>query len=37
VPFYVLWKIPLYLAFLVRGRHARWDRTSRPPGAPVAR
>ena len=39
VPAYVLWKIPLYLSFLVRGRHKTWDRTQRkgegpPPGAP---
>jgi cellulose synthase/poly-beta-1,6-N-acetylglucosamine synthase-like glycosyltransferase len=29
VPLYVLWKLPIYLAFIVRGRHRRWDRTSR--------
>jgi cellulose synthase/poly-beta-1,6-N-acetylglucosamine synthase-like glycosyltransferase len=29
VPLYVLWKIPLYLAFIVRGKHKSWDRTQR--------
>ena len=29
VPFYVLWKMPLYLGFFLRGRHKRWERTSR--------
>jgi cellulose synthase/poly-beta-1,6-N-acetylglucosamine synthase-like glycosyltransferase len=29
VPFYVLWKMPLYLGFFLRGRHGRWERTSR--------
>jgi cellulose synthase/poly-beta-1,6-N-acetylglucosamine synthase-like glycosyltransferase len=32
VPLYVLWKLPLYLAFFLRGRHRRWDRTRRPSG-----
>lgn len=30
VPFYVLWKIPLYLAFLVK-RQTKWVRTDRDP------
>jgi hypothetical protein len=34
VPLYVLWKLPLYLAFVLRGRHRRWDRTSRPSRRP---
>jgi len=29
VPLYVLWKIPLYLGFFLRGRHRHWERTSR--------
>jgi hypothetical protein len=29
IPVYVLWKIPLYLGLLVRGRHKSWDRTQR--------
>jgi cellulose synthase/poly-beta-1,6-N-acetylglucosamine synthase-like glycosyltransferase len=29
VPLYVLWKLPLYLGFFLRGRHPQWERTSR--------
>ncbi len=29
VPAYVLWKIPLYLGFALRGRHKTWERTAR--------
>jgi cellulose synthase/poly-beta-1,6-N-acetylglucosamine synthase-like glycosyltransferase len=29
VPFYVLWKIPLYLSFLARRRHHAWERAER--------
>ena len=29
VPFYVLWKIPLYFTFLFRGKHKVWERTRR--------
>jgi cellulose synthase/poly-beta-1,6-N-acetylglucosamine synthase-like glycosyltransferase len=29
IPFYVLWKIPLYLALLVGGRQKKWERTAR--------
>ncbi len=28
-PLYVFWKIPLYLSYLIRGRHKTWDRTER--------
>ena len=28
-PLYVLWKMPLYLGFFLRGRHGHWERTSR--------
>ena len=31
IPFYVLWKIPLYLTYLVRGRQQTWERTDRVP------
>ncbi|HKP60184.1 MAG TPA: glycosyltransferase family 2 protein [Polyangiales bacterium] len=31
IPFYVLWKIPLYFTFFARGRHTRWERTERKP------
>lgn len=31
IPLYAAWKIPLYLAFLVRGRHRTWERTERQP------
>ena len=30
VPLYMLWKIPLYLGFFLRGRHRQWERTARP-------
>jgi hypothetical protein len=29
IPLYVLWKIPLYLSLLVKGKHRSWDRTRR--------
>jgi hypothetical protein len=29
VPFYVLWKIPLYLSLVVSGKHKTWERTAR--------
>jgi hypothetical protein len=29
VPFYVLWKIPLYFTFFLRGKHKVWERTKR--------
>jgi cellulose synthase/poly-beta-1,6-N-acetylglucosamine synthase-like glycosyltransferase len=29
IPLYVLWKIPLYLSFFVRGKHKTWERTQR--------
>lgn len=29
IPRYVLWKLPLYFSFLVRGRHGTWERTDR--------
>jgi hypothetical protein len=29
LPFYILWKVPLYLSFLVRGRRGEWERTER--------
>ncbi len=28
-PFYIAWKIPLYVGLLVRGKHASWERTAR--------
>jgi hypothetical protein len=39
VPFYVFWKLPLYLSFVTRGKHKSWDRTRRqgepaPPEPP---
>jgi cellulose synthase/poly-beta-1,6-N-acetylglucosamine synthase-like glycosyltransferase len=30
IPFYVLWKLPLYALMLVKGRHRTWERTARP-------
>lgn len=30
IPFYVLWKLPLYALMLVKGRHKTWERTARP-------
>src|SRR6185436_14653640 len=29
VPFYVLWKIPLYFTFFLKGKHKTWERTRR--------
>jgi cellulose synthase/poly-beta-1,6-N-acetylglucosamine synthase-like glycosyltransferase len=29
VPLYVLWKIPLYFTFFLRGKHKEWERTKR--------
>lgn len=29
VPIYVLWKVPLYVAYAVKGRHKSWERTAR--------
>jgi cellulose synthase/poly-beta-1,6-N-acetylglucosamine synthase-like glycosyltransferase len=29
VPVYVLWKLPLYVSFVARGKHKSWDRTRR--------
>jgi cellulose synthase/poly-beta-1,6-N-acetylglucosamine synthase-like glycosyltransferase len=29
VPFYVLWKIPLYFTFFLKGKHKVWERTRR--------
>jgi cellulose synthase/poly-beta-1,6-N-acetylglucosamine synthase-like glycosyltransferase len=29
LPFYILWKVPLYLSFLIRRRHGGWERTER--------
>jgi hypothetical protein len=29
VPLYLAWKLPLYLGYLVRGRHKNWERTAR--------
>jgi cellulose synthase/poly-beta-1,6-N-acetylglucosamine synthase-like glycosyltransferase len=29
VPLYVLWKIPLYFTFFLRGKHKVWERTKR--------
>lgn len=29
IPFYVLWKIPLYLSLVLRGKQKTWDRTAR--------
>ena len=37
VPGYVLWKIPLYLGFFLRGRHQRWERTTRTTDAAAKR
>jgi len=28
-PFYVAWKIPLYVGLLLRGKHGAWERTAR--------
>ena len=33
IPFYVLWKLGLYVSLLVKGRQKTWERTERePPG-----
>jgi cellulose synthase/poly-beta-1,6-N-acetylglucosamine synthase-like glycosyltransferase len=29
VPFYVMWKVPMYLSLLVRGKQKTWERTPR--------
>jgi hypothetical protein len=29
IPLYVLWKIPVYVAWIARGRHGEWERTER--------
>ena len=29
IPLYVIWKIPLYLSFFVRGPYASWERAER--------
>lgn len=29
IPLYLAWKLPLYAAFLVRGKHGSWERTKR--------
>jgi cellulose synthase/poly-beta-1,6-N-acetylglucosamine synthase-like glycosyltransferase len=29
VPFYLVWKVPLYLALLLKGRQRSWERTAR--------
>jgi cellulose synthase/poly-beta-1,6-N-acetylglucosamine synthase-like glycosyltransferase len=29
VPLYVVWKLPLYLSYLARGKHKDWERTAR--------
>jgi cellulose synthase/poly-beta-1,6-N-acetylglucosamine synthase-like glycosyltransferase len=31
IPLYAVWKLPLYLSFLARGRHHTWERTERRP------
>jgi hypothetical protein len=31
VPGYVLWKLPLYLAFAARRKQATWEQTERSP------
>lgn len=31
IPFYLLWKIPLYLSFAMRRRQVTWERTERSP------
>ena len=33
IPLYVLWKIPLYVSLVFRGKQATWDRTARDPAA----
>jgi hypothetical protein len=34
IPLYVLWKVPLYLSLLVRGKQRTWERTARLPQRP---
>ena len=29
VPLYVLWKIPMYFTFFLKGKHKVWERTRR--------
>jgi cellulose synthase/poly-beta-1,6-N-acetylglucosamine synthase-like glycosyltransferase len=29
IPLYILWKIPLYVSFITRGQHKKWERTQR--------
>jgi cellulose synthase/poly-beta-1,6-N-acetylglucosamine synthase-like glycosyltransferase len=29
VPLYILWKVPLYLSLILRGKHRSWERTRR--------
>jgi hypothetical protein len=31
IPIYVLWKLPLYLSFSVRGPYTTWERAERSP------
>lgn len=33
IPFYLLWKIPLYLSFAMRRRQVTWERTERSPSS----
>jgi cellulose synthase/poly-beta-1,6-N-acetylglucosamine synthase-like glycosyltransferase len=35
IPFYLLWKVPVYLSFVTRGRQKTWERTERSPGDSV--
>jgi cellulose synthase/poly-beta-1,6-N-acetylglucosamine synthase-like glycosyltransferase len=35
-PVYLVWKIPLYVALLLKGRHKHWERTARNPDHPPA-
>jgi cellulose synthase/poly-beta-1,6-N-acetylglucosamine synthase-like glycosyltransferase len=37
IPFYILWKLPLYASFLVRGRQKAWVRTDRNADGSVLR
>jgi len=37
IPIYLLWKVPLYVALLLKGKQKRWERTERgtePPAEP---
>ncbi|MEO5768802.1 MAG: hypothetical protein ABIS92_10665, partial [Polyangia bacterium] len=29
IPFYVMWKVPMYLSLVVRGKQKSWERTPR--------